>query len=107
MITTISAFLAIGFGLAFAQTARLGFLNKFTTYSSLLQLPGLGVALYATWVGFQWWTIALFVCISIFVGVMHGIFIRNHGRSSLLQMQGIYAGGFDIASLACAISLFF
>lgn len=106
MLLTITCFISVMFGLAQAQAIKIGFSGPISSYISVTLLPGMALSLYGLSTIFGWWTIGIFLILSIAVGVFHGYATRSAGRVYLLNMQPIYAIGFLLSSVACGVLLF-
>lgn len=100
------ALIGLVFGLAFAQTMKVGIGGPIGRTGSLLLLPGFAMVIYSLSMSFGWWTAALFFGASIAVGIIHGIGMRRHSFAFLAGMQPIYSIVFASASAACAFLLF-
>lgn len=101
MVIFITAVVALGFGLALAQTTKRSLGGPLAKTGALLLIPGVLFVLYVIWGVIAWWTIALFVAESLLVGILHGFAIRQHGHMFMITMQPIYSLAFIASMLAC------
>jgi hypothetical protein len=83
------AVLGIGALVAFGQTSKHQMMGKWSTMLGLLTIP-LGVAaLWRLALAFGWWTILIFIVVSLVVGAVNGAFARSKGTATLYTLQPV------------------
>lgn len=73
--------------LAFAQTSRRHMFNKLSSFLGLLTIPLFVAAVWRLALVFGWWTILVFVVVSLVVGTVNGVFGRRQGVATVYSMQ--------------------
>ena len=86
-LSLLLAIVGLGLMLAHAQTAKVLAMSKLSSLLGLLTLPIVGAALWKLSLGFGWWTIAVFVAVSLVVGTVHAVVMRKFGRHAAFAAQ--------------------
>jgi hypothetical protein len=97
----LPACVALGFGLSFAQSTKLGIRGFIPSAAGLLLLPGIAATLYLISKEMGWWTILVFIGSSLIVGTINAILIQKEGQSGLLRMQPMLSVGFLLSTVLC------
>lgn len=83
----ILAVVGLGALVAFGQTSRRLMVSKLSTAIGLLTIPLAIAALWRIALDFGWWTIVVFVVVSLTVGTVNAIAARTFGIGALYAMQ--------------------
>lgn len=88
-IGILLAVVGLGNLVAFAQTSKHQLMGKWSTVLGVLTIP-LGVAvLWRLALDFGWWTIAIFIVVSLVVGFMTAALARGNGVASVYLLQPV------------------
>lgn len=87
--------------LAFAQTSKHMITNSLNSILNLLLIPAAISLLWRIALDFQWWTILIFVVVSLAVGTVAAIFSRRYGRGFMFSFQTLYGLFFGVSAITC------
>lgn len=87
----IVAVIGLGALVAFGQTSRHVFTGRFSSLAGLLSIPAAVALLWRLGIDFGWWTIGIFILVSLVVGIVNHGFARRFGPSFLYAMQPLQA----------------
>jgi hypothetical protein len=99
-IVTIICFVALGALLSFAQTAKHGSVGPVSFIISLLAVPAGVAILWKLSTLFGWWTILIFVLMSLVIGVLNYRFRAKFGTSALFSLQPVLGSVYVIGATA-------
>ena len=97
----IVAFGGLGNLLAFAQTAKHMTISKISSFFNLLVVPAAISFLWRISNDFGWWTVLIFIIVSLFIGFMNANQARNNGISSLYFLQPYLGTVFTLCAILC------
>ncbi|MEZ2724115.1 hypothetical protein ACBQ21_08965 [Pseudomonas putida] len=83
----ILAFLGLAALLSFAQTYKHGSINRYAQAVGMLIIPIAIAIIWRLGTIFGWWTIAIFIVVSLLVGSINAFMIRKSGLTSLFSLQ--------------------
>lgn len=92
--------LALGALVSFAQTSKHLTVGPYSNFLSWLVVPAGIAVLWKLSQLFGWWTILVFVAVSLLVGTLNALTVRGMGREFLFQMQPILGTVFVGATAA-------
>lgn len=94
------SFLALSALLAFAQTSKHLTVGPYSNFISWLAIPGGVAVIWKLALLFGWWTIVVFVAVSLLVGTINAMIVRSMGREFLFSMQPVQGTVFVAATVA-------
>ncbi|GLO24225.1 hypothetical protein [Pseudomonas putida] len=86
--------------LAFAQTSKHLTVGPYSNFLSWLALPAGVAILWKLALLYGWWTIAMFVAVSLLVGTINALTVRGMGRDFLFSLQPVQGTIFAVATVA-------
>ncbi|MNJ48717.1 hypothetical protein D3C77_439180 [compost metagenome] len=93
-------FLALGALLSFAQTSKHLTIGPYSNFLSWLVIPAGVAILWKLATLYGWWTIAVFIAVSLLVGTINAMTARSMGRDFLFSMQPILGTIFAASTVA-------
>lgn len=100
----------IGFGIAcaglwsviaFGQTVRHMATNKFNAILGLFQIPAAISLLWRIAIDIHWWTVLVFIGVSLAVGITSGIITQRYGSGVHFNFQSAYGLILLTSSVIC------
>lgn len=100
-IEVVAAFVGLASTIAFSQTSRHLIIGWLSRLVAVISLP-LGAAfIWRLALEFHWWTILVFVVVSMFTGAFNALYARAAGRSFLYSVQPFQAALIVMATIGC------
>lgn len=92
--------LALGALLSFAQTSKHLTIGPYSNLLSWLVIPAGIAIIWKLALLFEWWTIVVFIAVSLLVGTINAMTVRSMGREFLFSLQPIQGTLFAAATVA-------
>lgn len=96
----IASFVGLGSMMSFGQTHKRVSYSKYADACGLLVIPCAIALIWAMALEFGWWTIAIFIVLSLIVGTLNGMVMRSQeGVHGLVSMQPALGTIFIVCSV--------
>lgn len=97
----LTSFIGLGAALSFGQTHKRVSSGLYADICGILIIPCVISILWSMSLVFSWWTIAIFLVMSLVVGFINGTFLRSgFGMESLVSMQPILGTTFVVCGIS-------
>ncbi|ASN70666.1 hypothetical protein 8F9_19 [uncultured Caudovirales phage] len=103
-ISVMLCFLALGALISFSQTSKHMTIGPYSAFLSWLIIPAGVAILWKLGSIFGWWTILIFIVVSLFVGTLNAVTARSMGRELLYSMQPILGTVFLLGAIAAWVA---
>lgn len=103
-ISIVLCFLALGALISFSQTSKHMTLGPYSIFLSWLIIPAGIAILWKLGSVFGWWTILIFIVVSLLIGTLNALTAKRAGRDFLYSMQPIMGTVFSLGTVAAWVA---
>ena len=102
-LSVILCLISLGALVSFAQTSKYITIGPYSTFLSWLLIPAAVASLWKLGSIYGWWTILIFIVVSLVFGAINAVIAVRVGRTILYSMQPILGTVFVISAAAAWI----